>query len=796
MAYSFGMITYALNTKLIYIISILLLIGTACFLNRECNKYKLSHFLFLFGIPILFFMGHYLLKEQMKPYDLDEIFDSKVNCLVEGKIKNIEDRDDYQILIISNNKIIIDNKEYSSKRIKITTSSNLNFKIGNTVLVDGQLIKFQKASNPGQFDEFQYNKIRKIEYKIKEKGISIINSDYSNYYQSLYILKKKMINVYETILPNTEANILSAMILGETYMLDEDIKVLYGQSGISHILSISGLHVSLLGTALYALLNKTKLPTYLITFFSVFLIISYGILTNFSVSTNRSVVMLICLLIGKLIGRTYDVLTATSLSALIILIQSPLEILNAGFLLSFGAILAIALLVPMFRSMLNLKTKLFDGLIVSISVQIVTMPIILYYFYEVPTYGILVNLLILPLSSVLILLGLISGLLGLVLLPFAEFVVGGAYIVLKVYDEICNFSISLPYANILVGKPTNVVIVSYYIVIIVFLLINIKKVHKKSLLLVLCLSILFIKPTENFSITFLDVGQGDSIFIKSQTNTAYLVDGGSSSVSSLGKYRIKPFLKSSGVWELDYVFLTHLDADHISGIQELMTDMEDMNDSKGKNDLKEKNDSKGKNYYEGRIQIKNLILPYTNLVDETYEEMVSLALRKGINVLRIKEGDVIKDGDTIITCLHPSSTYVTSSRNAYSVVLSVSYKEFDLLLTGDLEEDGENLVLNQLKDKSTDRNLSNIKLNGYDFLKVAHHGSKYSSKEPFLNYIRPKISIISCGKDNTYGHPHEELLERLNEIHTKIFITSEDGAITVKTDGKNYQVVSYLDNRK
>jgi competence protein ComEC len=780
-AYSFGIITYSLNTKLIHIISILLFIGTTCFLYKERKKYKLSNFLFLLFIPVLFFIGNYLFKEQMKPYYLDEIFDSKINCLVEGRIEKIEDREDYQILILKKNTVSINNMEYNCKRIKVTTSSNLKFKIGNTILVKGQLIKFQKASNPGQFDEFQYNKIRKIEYKMKEKGISIINSDYSNYHNYLYSLKKKLIYVYETILPQREANILSAMILGESYLLDEDIKVLYGQSGISHILAISGLHVSLLGTALYGLLSKTKLPTYLITFLSVFLIISYGILTNFSVSTNRSVVMLICLLIGKLIGRTYDVLTATSLSALIILIQSPLEILNAGFLLSFGAILAIALLVPMFRSLCNLKTKLLDGFIVSVSIQIVTMPIILYYFYEIPIYGIFVNLLILPLSSILILLGLISGLLGIVLVPFSEFIVGGAYIVLKIYDEICNFSVSLPYANILVGKPNNEVIISYYVVLIVFLLFNMKKVHKKSLLLLFCLSILFIKPKEKLSVTFLDVGQGDSIFIRSQTNTTYLIDGGSSSVTNIGKYRIKPFLKSNGVWELDYVFLTHLDADHISGIQELITDMED------------KSDIRDDGYYKGKIQIKNLILPNTNLIDKAYEDIVSLALSKGINVLRVQEGDVIKDGDTIITCLHPRSTYITSSRNAYSAVLSVTYKEFDLLLTGDLEEDGENIVLNRLKDKSDDLNLANIKLNGYDFLKVAHHGSKYSTKEPFLNYISPKISIISCGKDNTYGHPHVELMERLEAINSRVIITSEVGAITVMTDGKYYKILGYLD---
>jgi competence protein ComEC len=146
---------------------------------------------------------------------------------------------------------------------------------------------------------------------------------------------------------------------------------------------------------------------------------------------------------------------------------------------------------------------------------------------------------------------------------------------------------------------------------------------------------------------------------------------------------------------------------------------------------------------------------------------------------------VFKIDDITITCLHPTKGFIPKSKNAYSTVLSLTYKDFDLLLTGDLEKDGEEIVNAELKK-------SFIGTNGYEVLKVAHHGSKYSSKSEFLTLVNPKYAVISCGKNNNYGHPHEELLRRMEEKTKNIMITYKTGTVTIATDGKKMRVWEYL----
>jgi competence protein ComEC len=273
--------------------------------------------------------------------------------------------------------------------------------------------------------------------------------------------------------------------------------------------------------------------------------------------------------------------------------------------------------------------------------------------------------------------------------------------------------------------------------------------------------------------------------------TTYLIDGGSSDVSQVGRYRIEPYLKANGIQCLDYAIVTHMDYDHISGLKEIIEDMAENPDN-----------GSSKAVYNGYIRICNLILPDILKKEEAYIELVNSALDKGINVMYIRKGDTITDGEVKLTCLNPAPDYNYSSENAYSTVLSISYKKFDLLLTGDLEEAGEKMVLELLKSyiQKPAITAENKKYQGlpfasdYDILKVAHHGSKNSTPEAFLNVIKPEVSIISCGKNNRYGHPAPQLLKRLQEAGSAIINTSQSGAVTIKTDGEKMEVTEYNSN--
>ncbi|WP_246240392.1 DNA internalization-related competence protein ComEC/Rec2 [Anaerocolumna sedimenticola] len=654
------------------------------------SKRRLSNYYFLLSLPLLFILGYYRMNQQLSPGSLDDLFASEISGTVQGQLLMIQDKGEYQVLTLKHNTIYLDNsKKYISGKITVYTSSKDQYEIGNILSAKGEIKKFQQASNPGQFNEYQYNRMLNIYYKMNADEIDLITGKNSVFPQFLYDIKIRLIEVYNKMLPKKNAGILSAMILGEMSLLDPEIKELYQQSGISHILAISGLHVSLLGLYLFQFLKHLKIPLILNAGISILIIFSYGVLTNFSVSTNRAVVMLIILMLAGLIGRTYDLLSATAFSALIILIQSPLQITNAGFLLSFGAILGIGLINPVLSILIPYRNNFWDGLKTSISIQIITLPIILYFFYEFPTYSVIINMIILPSSSIIILLAILAGILGCISLPLGILTIGGVHYLLNSYEWVCRAASELPYRTFLIGRPDIWVITVYYVIVLLLICFHKKIKRKLCIFLLSFLFIIFIKSKHSsLDVTFLDVGQGDGIFLLSPSGTTYLVDGGSSDVSKVGQYRLEPFLKANGIKTLDYAIVTHMDSDHISGLKELVEAMDDM---KGEATSM---------LYKGNINIRNLLIPDIYEKDEVYEKLISMAERKGIKITYIKRGDTIEDGGVRFTCLHPEADYSFTSRNAYSTVLSINYKEFDLLLTGDLEADGEDMVLEELKEQA------------------------------------------------------------------------------------------------
>ena len=254
----------------------------------------------------------------------------------------------------------------------------------------------------------------------------------------------------------------------------------------------------------------------------------------------------------------------------------------------------------------------------------------------------------------------------------------------------------------------------------------------------LCVAIIISRFNNSFKTVFLDVGQGDGIYIRNG-KWSMLVDCGSSDNSSLYEYSLEPFLMSEGKNELDYVFVTHTDSDHCSAIKALLE--------------------------ENKLHINTLVLPITEEADENHNELLALASLRGTKLVYIHMGMSLEMDGLKIECLHPESNYVPADKNGNSTVLFVSYKDFSMLLTGDISEKEEK-VINELP--------------CVDILKVAHHGSKNSSSEDFLNSVMPKIAIISYGEDNSYGHPNIETLWRLEEIGCDVLTTAESGAVIVE----------------
>ena len=738
------------------------------------------------------------------PLVTDDLFDLEAYGELEGTITQIVTKEKTTDIYLKDVTILsLENKQINAtdvdKIILYDTNSN-NLKIGNKIRLTGTLQKFQEGTNPGQFNEYLYYKSNNIDYKVFGESLQIIDKNYDFLGENLQKIRERLTEIYQNTL-GEDAGMICAMVLGEKSAIDPDTKELYQKNGIAHILAISGLHITMIGMFLYEILKKLYLPNETVIPLTIFALILYANMTDAGISTNRAVLMLAIALIGKLIGRTYDLITAMCLSGSITLLQMPLQIVNSGFLLSYGAVFSIAVVYPVLHDIflpderekrkLQKKTnvlqldllffhkkdlkekreelwkktvyqtflKLLDGLLLSLSINLVTIPVILYFYFDLPIYSILLNLCILPFLSLLLGMGILVGCIGLFSIPFGIFLGGSIHMILRLYELLCNVFLQLPYSIITVGRPDKVSCILYYGGLLLFLVCY--SCFQRKWTLFFCigmLSVFYVTNPSFLTVTMLDVGQGDGILIENVTGKTFFIDGGSTSVKELGKYRISPCLKSKGISIIDYACVTHMDKDHISGLVELM---------EGSNTI-------------GNIKINHLVLPDTSLRDEAYQNMVELATSKNIPVIYLKKGDKLKDGNLKFTCLHPYPEFVTNDRNNYSTVLWMQYGDIDMLFTGDVSYEGEEAIV--------DSGLPECEV-----LKVAHHGSKYTSSEKFLEQVSPKYAIVSAGEDNRYGHPHEETLERLDEISAKTFCTIDYGAIELQTDGRKLTMSSYKD---
>lgn len=723
--------------------------------------------------------------------------------------------------------------------------------MGDAVRVSGKVSLFREAGNPGEFDSGEYYQILNISYKLNQTEILECSGSGFTLQERLFQFRCDCSEILENIYPPKEASVLKAMLLGEKSSLDEEIKELYQLNGLIHILSISGLHISLLGMAVSGLLKKCGARIWLRAPAAIGIMWCYGLMTGMGVSTWRAVFMFALHLLAELFGRTYDMLTALSLAAVLMLAEQPLFVMHSGFLLSFGAVLGIGAVLPwwkeMFRQLAGRRAAdrgeeikrrdagkkgkkkepvgigrimekqswgsagkrlcglMAEGLCLSTAIAAAALPVLLCFYYTYPVYSLLLNLYVIPLMSLVLAFGMLSLALGFIL-PGAAFFPGlPGRSILWLYEVSCRGALRLPGGIRIGGRPEPWQIMIYYIVLAGLVLWhnlteeeNCKRgwsggkikgkeaIHKKyrrmkwkregydagnkvrfpgipaicQWLLVLGVCwLLLVRPFSGFKVSFLDVGQGDCIVMRNGNGNCYMMDGGSTSKSKVGEYQILPFLESEGIGELEAVFVTHPDEDHISGILELME----------------------QSVY--GVRIKSLVLPDASekIKEEKLFVLRERAAEYGIPVFYIGRGDVVQDRKLRFTCLGPEKGIATDEVNEISTVLYAEYGDFRMLLTGDVTGEPEEELLAELEGREP-----------LTVLKVAHHGSKYSTPEELLELTNPVITVISAGKDNRYGHPHEELMDRLREQGCRICQTSEGGAVMMEVKGGRIQVEEYL----
>lgn len=719
-----------------------------------------SCLILLAGVILSVFAGGGALIRQLRPSPLETCAKQGEVIAITGQAYKIEKKEKHQAVYLKNNSILQIQKDqkqsFQESNFILYTDPEIQIHIGNTIRATGELSFFQSARNPGNFDQKLYYQRQDIHGSAWAKRVEIADDsiwkirDWLSEFRSQW--KKALIQA----IGEKDGNVLSAMMLGEKSEMEPDTKELYQVSGIGHILAISGLHLSFIGIGAYRIFRRMTGSYMTGGIAGILLLILYVMMIGVTISAVRALVMFLFRVGADMAGRHYDPPTALAAAAAAVLLWRPLSLYDGGFWLSFGAVFAIIIVLPIFKGLP------IQGFWASVSINLTILPVILFYFFEFPPYSLLLNLFVIPLMSAMLLLGLLGSAAYAAGIPIAAFGLQICKAILWLYEKCCEIGMGMPGARMIAGKPRLWQIAAYYILLaaaMVFLRQLRRKEKKIRIIPLLALAAGIFILTFRFgeagrlSVTILDVGQGDGIFIQGPSGGTYLIDGGSSDIKKVGQYRIEPFLKSRGVGKLDYVLISHGDSDHMNGVANLI---------------------------ERRkigIGIGTLVLPMQEAWDESLCSLADMARRAGIQVATIGPGQGIQEKGATLSCIQPAKGDEIQPGNEASMVLALSSGQFDMLFSGDVEGKGEELLTERLTKTEQDRT--------WEVLKVAHHGSRNSTGERFLQSVQPAFAIISAGEQNRYGHPHQETLFRLKERGIKIYSTQDKGAVMIEVkDGK------------
>ncbi len=665
--------------------------------------------------------------------------------------------------------------------------------VGKEIMLTGKAGNFAAAENEGQFDEQTYYRKKGYAFKMFSCRMLSAAGKGNAIKQILAVFRDKTADFYLRVMGEKEGTVLCAMILGMRGDMDKEIKSLYQASGIAHILAISGLHISLLGLTLYKILRRCGLTLLLSAFTGLSFVILYGIMVGGSSSVVRASVMLGLQILADLTNRTYDLLTAMALSGLLLLMGKSEYLTDAGFLLSFLAVLGIGIfsepMTEMFcRRISSEKRRIRSvcaALAASLSVALTTTPVILWFYYSYPPYSMILNILLVPLMSVVLVSGIAGGIFRIAVFLWP------ARIVLQIYEKVCLMFQALPFHKILTGRPYLWQLVVYYLLLAVVVCLipagrasgeshsicvarvkdpahTVRKPMDVRIIQFLTIStaafILMLPRNAGMRVDMLSVGQGDCVLICDGRGHAVLSDAGSSDVTAVGEYRLLPYLKYNAIRHIDAVYLSHPHTDHYSAMEELFSM------------------AKEEGISIGALYVSRLAVRTDSEFVTAYKKIEDSAVSNNIPIRVIdqsfSEGGEQVYGDIRIRMLYPSTekAYDTyEDENDTSMVLYCRIRDFSILLTGDVTSAADETLLDAMQRNG---------ITHADCLKVCHHGSRMANSEHMLTYLHPSVALISCGKENAYGHPHKEVLNRLARISCRYYVTAEVGQIRIKPLGQ------------
>ncbi len=648
-------------------------------------------------------------------------------------------------------------------RVQVSMASDA-YSIGETLIIRGTVRLWDSARNAGNFDARSFYHAKGIEFQIRESEVLAAYGTPEKWRERLCQWKRKLRQAYQDLLPEKESGTLITMVLGDRSMLDEEVKDAYQRVGISHILAISGLHVSVIGMAVYRLLSRCGTGFWGAGICSCALLCCYGEMVGFGPSVFRAVAMFLLTAAAKAAGRSYDSLNALGFAAVCLLFCNPGILFYAGFQLSFGSVLGVVVLGGAVRGDAPGHPWI-EKILSGAAVEAAILPMAAWHYYEIPVYAVAVNLAVLPFVGALLVCGITGGILGLYAPGAAQAVLLPCRFILGAYEKICAFTERLPCPVWITGKPPAVKMLICYglLGLLAWLSIRWRKAGKRqfsiwklageSLAAAGVLAMLLVPSGKGFELDVLDVGQGDGIFLRTERGDTLFIDGGSTDVPEAGIYRILPFLKWNGIKAIDYWVVSHLDYDHISGLKELL---------------------------EEGYPIRHLLFSGEMERDAAFEELKKLATAGGTKLLFMEQGQSLSLGDASLKALSPG-VETADDKNARSLTLLYEERGFRALFTGDIGEKEERQILRKGWVKQV------------DFYKAAHHGSDTSNSGEWLARLKPLVTAVSCGRKNRYGHPGSRAVAHMREAGSCIFYTMKSGQLTLERKGGILFAEAYLE---
>lgn len=608
--------------------------------------------------------------------------------------------------------------------------------------------------------------------------------------KSINFIQNNLKNNMNKLLDVDEAALCAGILIGEREQISEEIEDDFKNSNLTHMLAVSGSHVTYIITAFASTLGKTNKKFTKI--FTIIFLIFFMSLTGYTASVIRACIMGILVLLASILYRKSDTINNLGISAFIILLINPYTITDLGFLLSYGGTIGIVLLSKKINKFIErlfskenenkinkIVKYIIDSFSITLSANLIIIPIMAYSFSTFSFTFWISNILAAPIMEIVTIFGFLVYFISIILFPLAKFLGFILNFLLSILLKIAEISSIIPGSSIYIKTPYLIECVIYYFVIALIInknkvwdflkanaqfkkiKRNIQKILSIILILIFISNFVFHNVRKETKIYFIDVGQGDSTLIKTIQNKTILIDGGGSEFGTfdVGENILFPYLLDRRITKIDYIIISHFDSDHVEGLFAVLENLE----------------------------VKNIIISKQGEESENLNKFKSIVETKDINIIIVKKGDYIKiDKYSYIEVLFPTEQLIQENvLNNNSIVFKFNTIGFNMLFTGDIEEIAETRLTQMY---------SGTNILKSDILKVAHHGSKTSSTEKFLQLVSPKIALIGVGEDNNFGHPNKMVLERLNEYTNLIYRTDLNGEIIITTNGEKIRIDRQIQN--